>query len=134
MLPNDLETLEELKGKIDKRLPQQEYSEGLSLCVVRMALTLKEDWLREKARRGQVEGAKMKSPRVRENVCRLLGILYSIYSSVMQTYLNEDKIYESVRSGNAKAKDCRIPNTKAVQVLVRTFVRSSANAGASSRE
>jgi hypothetical protein len=86
-LPMDLETVQDLKSKIDKRLPQQEYSECVSLRVIRMALTLQEDWIKDKAKRGQVEGGKMKPPRVRETVCRLLGISYSTYSSVLRMYL-----------------------------------------------
>lgn len=123
-LPNDLDALLLIKGKIDKKLTHQEYNETLSLRVLRMALTLQEDWLREKTRRGsEVERRKIKAPAIRPTVCRLLGISSRTYVRILSQYLAQEDVYHSVRSGNVKAKECRIPNTKAVQILIREFVR-----------
>jgi transposase len=121
-LPRSLVALKELKEKIDKKLPQQEYNETLSLRVLRMALTLQEEWLQEKARNTR-EGQKTRPPQVRETVGRLLGVGSKCYGRILQQYLGDQSIYQSTRAGNSRPKESRVPNTKAVQVLVRNFVR-----------
>jgi transposase len=124
-LPNDLPSLVALKDPVDRLLRQQDYNEGLSLRVLRAALTLQEDWLVDCKKKGEGDrGKRIPKPNVRQTVCRLLGLSPVTYGNIMGRYLKQKEVYSSQNGGNTKAKQTRIPQTKSVQVGVREFVRS----------
>jgi transposase len=123
-LPNDLPSLRALKEPVNRLLRKQDYNEGLSLRVIRAALTIQEDWLEECKKKGEGErGKRIPKPNVRASVCRLFGVAPVTYGSIMGKYLNHKEVYSSENGGNTRPKQTRIPMTKGVQVAVRNFVR-----------
>ena len=122
--PKNLRTLVPVKGKVVKKLHGIDYNEATSLRIVHAALTLQEDWLREKRKRGHALRATVPAPQVRDTVCHLFGVGSATYSKIMATYLTHRDLYMSDRQGNWHAKAARLPQTKGMQILVREYVRN----------
>jgi transposase len=113
---------------VSKQLPGQDYSKGLSLRVVRAALTLQQDYLLKKQKLPTAERKRVKAPAVRNNVCRLFGVSEQAFSTILGDYLADRTIFISGvdgngRSGNRDRRQTRIPRTKTVQIMIREFVR-----------
>lgn len=128
-IPNNLRSVSAMKKHITKLLQGTDITRELSLRVCRAALSMQEDYLLEKRKCSQQNGREPKPAKIRERVCALFGISAPTYGSIISNYLTNRSAYvsgkfQSGRSGNMKAKESRIPDTKAVQIRVREFVRA----------
>lgn len=127
-ISTNLRSVAALKKALTKQLRGTDITESLSLRVCRAAHSMQEDYLREKRKCSKQNGRKVKPAKIRDRVCNLFGISASTYSSILTMYLKDRTVYVSGkygdgRSGNRSAKETRIPDTRAVQIRVREFVR-----------
>ena len=126
--PTNLRSVSALKKALTKKLQGTDITDSLSLRVCRAALSMQEDYLLEKRKISTQNGRTVEPAKIQQRVCKLLGISAPTYSSIISSYLKDRTAYVSGkygggRSNNMSAKDTRIPNTKAVQIRVREFVR-----------
>ena len=89
---------------------------------------MQEDYLLEKRKCSTQNGRTVKPAKIRDRVCNLFGISAPTYCSIISSYLKDRTLnvsgkYGGGRSGNRSSKDTRIPDTKAVQIRIRDFVR-----------
>jgi hypothetical protein len=119
--------MEELKEGINSRLKRLDIGVSLSVRVVRAALTMQEKYLKAKQKSGKntkCRNEMIAAPKIRETICKLLGISSRSFCYVLHSYLENQTIYNTGvdgngRSGNTSPKSKRVPQTKRVQVLVR---------------
>jgi hypothetical protein len=91
-LPTNARVIAGLKAGTNRRLHGQDYDDSLSLRVIRAALTLQQDWLREKRKKGKEGRGSGNAPKVRETVCRLFGVGAATYSKILAGYLNNQYV------------------------------------------
>lgn len=123
-VPTDLATCTQQLSNIKKRLKGVGIDGDMSLRVMAHALKLQIAYLEEKARRSVKDPHKMRPPRVRDRVCEAFSTSSATYSQIIGLYNTQNCSYETVRLGNPTAKVAHIPQTSALLVKVRDFVRS----------
>ncbi len=126
-MPTDVTTVTTMKESVSKMLMGEDCDRGVSLRVLKGALTLQEDYLREKTKQGL--SGKVKPPQIRNKITRLFGISSVTYGEIMKMYTTDKEIYATRkdgmgRSGNTLKKASRIPATKRMIIIARDFVRS----------
>jgi hypothetical protein len=103
-LPASLETLVELKESLGRRLHEADYDVYTSLRVVKAALTLQEDYLLEKRKRGKDKSkGVVPPPRVRATICRLFGLSPNTYTSIVSAYIRDRSHYASGVDGQGRS-------------------------------
>ena len=85
-----------------------------------MAFMMQKEFLSEKKKRG-ASPYTVKSPAIRDRVCRYLGISTHTYSKIMNAGAHG---HRTGLRGNFTAKSSRIPKSKEMIVKIRNFVRS----------
>jgi hypothetical protein len=132
MLPSNLHAMIMLMDKhISKALHGHDYDRNFSIRVVGAAVWMQKGHLQKVQQVGKEKAKYIKKPRIRDTICNLFHIGgHDAYSQIIGGYLANQKIYQSGsnkgggRSGNRNAKESRIPQTMALQILVQDFVRS----------
>ena len=123
VLPDSNRSCTTMLQHIKKKLNGATFDPNLSLRVKHAALVMQKDYLHEKSKlknTGHVAAA----PKIRDGLCRLLGISSHTYYSIMKG-TSIDSVYASGERGNREGRDTRIPYRNArLTVAVREFVRT----------
>ncbi|KAG7355775.1 hypothetical protein IV203_000461 [Nitzschia inconspicua] len=127
-IPTNLRSIVTLKKSLSKKLMGTDITENLSLRVFRAAFLMQENYLLEKRKTSTKNGRKVKPAKIQARICELFGISTPTYCAILSNYLKDRTAYASGkfrdgRSGNRSVKETRIPDTLAVQILVRDFIR-----------
>ena len=127
-LPSEIRQVVAMKKHVTKQLHGSDFDKGLSLRVIKAALTMQVDYLKEVKRRGAAKQSSVRPPAVRKTICHYLGISPATYSCIINRYLEDRTVYASGqegqgRTGNRAVRVTRIKRTKANQILIRNFVR-----------
>ncbi|KAG7351517.1 hypothetical protein IV203_010877 [Nitzschia inconspicua] len=123
-IPTNLRSIVALKKSLSKKLMGTDITENLSLRVFRAAFLMQENYLLEKRKTSTKNGRKVKPAKIQARICELFGISTPTYCAILSNYLKDRTAYASGkfrdgRSGNRSVKETRIPDTLAVQILVR---------------
>ena len=122
-LPTNIKSLSKSLDHISKQLKGLEYDTKSSLRVVYSVLTLQKEYLQNKQKKPEL----YKAGFVRSRACQLFGISTHTYGKIIQSYFSSKGpciIYTSGKGrGNFDNKLTRIPQTQAIVVSVREFVR-----------
>jgi hypothetical protein len=121
-LPTNAKQVSALLTHLKKRLVNKEYDRVSSDRVVHAALKLQLEHCKDRVKK---PGVRPPPPKVRETVCDLFGLSSTTYTKIMGEYFNGDrkKSYVSGQKGNKAPKGTIVPQTKAVVVSIRSFVR-----------
>ena len=123
-IPTNLKSLVPMLKHVSNKLKGHDIDSNVSLRVVRAALQLQKNYLEEKRKIGNKKDRSVPPPRIREKLTALFGISAPTYVQIMTTYLSTRNSYDSGKSrGNYSVKESRIPQTNALQVKVRNWVR-----------
>ena len=101
---------------------------NLSMRVMMGVLRIQKNKMKIKQKKKPILPILDKTP-VRDIVCPLFGISPNKYQDIVNSFLDENKIYKSGkmqegRSGNTVVHMRRIPVNKAVAKMVQEFVRN----------
>ena len=122
-LPTNLKSITKYLEHLSKQLKGMEYDEKASLRVVYSVLMLQKEYLQNKQKKPEL----YKAGFVRARACALFGISTHTYGKIMKAFFNsktDSRLYTSGRGrGNFSKKETRIPQTRAVVIGIREFVR-----------
>ena len=100
-----------------------EYDEKASLRVVYSVLMLQKEYLQNKQKKPEL----YKAGFVRSRACSLFGISTHTYGKILKAFFNsktDSRLYTSGKGrGNFSRKETRIPQTRAVVIGIREYVR-----------
>lgn len=132
-LPNDLAELCRAEKDIRTANIGQQLSDDVSRRVLLTTVIMQLDYVERTQKEGANSSRKIAPPRVRERVCRLLGVGPTAYSKIVHSYFDAKRtksasspsFYTAARGkGNINSKTTRVPNTTKGCVTTRDFVRS----------
>ena len=120
-LPGTIEEVVALQKKPSKQLMGHSLTESLSLRVLNAALQLQWEHLRERSR----NGGKAKTPGIHGTVCNLFGLSTHSHSKIMPSFFQGNgRGHKSRPRGNCDGSVCHMSSAKAMERLLREFVRT----------
>ena len=123
VLPTTNRSCTTMLQHLKRKLAGASFDANLSMRVKHAALVLQKEYLDEKSKLKNSEHD-ASAPRIRDRVCKLLGISQHTYYHIMKG-TTTDAVYESGGRGNKEDRETRIPYHKPrLMVAVREFVRS----------
>nr|CCA25751.1 predicted protein putative [Albugo laibachii Nc14] len=131
-LPNDLNELRKAERDIRAANVGQQLSDNVSRRVLLAAFVMQLDYVENIQKEGGNSSRKIAPPRVRESVCRLLGLGPITYNKIIHACFNEEKrgaascpafYTPSGGKGNTNSKTTRIPEIMKVCFAICDFVR-----------
>lgn len=128
-LPTDLTLLRDTERKLRAANIGQQLTDDTSRRALLSAVVMQLEYLQQKNKEGKSSTRKLPPSRIRERVCRYLGIGTLSYGNIIGSYFGGESAQATIytpqsRKGNSEEKAVRIPHTVKVQIATRDFVRS----------
>ena len=129
LLPRTLQGVNGALGNLKGRIKTLNvHDTALAVRILHAVFVLQKEYLLKVQKYKNQPNHKIKAPQVRKRVCTLFAIGSDQLSSIISTFLNDDRIRESGRRGNFDSKQRRLPLTKKNLKIVREFVRATRRA------
>ena len=126
--PKSVADTKAMLQSLTKNLKGTEYTPGVSVRVIKAALTLHLEWMEHKRRLGQVKVKGQKFSSIREKVCELFGVSKATFSKITRTYIDHGELYTTGVDGGGRVGGQdngtkRIKDRQSTILLVREYVR-----------